>query len=123
MFLKTFISAMLFTSLLGAAGSNDADIFSVRSFINPKTKEKIPITGRLFGAEEPKLLAAEPRTNDKCAIPLLEFKAKKTNDAIAKLVGPMKTNASLTIPPLLPACEGWVQGQDHTTPPPLIRLR
>jgi hypothetical protein len=103
MFLKVVAVVTLFTSMLGAT-----DIFSVRSFINPKTKAKVPITGQLFGAGSPQIWVVEeaPRKNDKCAIPLLAAKPGKVNDKIAQIVGPNLDKASV-VPPPLPACKGW----------------
>jgi hypothetical protein len=112
MSLKIIVAVTLFSGLLDAAGPNDSDIFSVRSFLSPETRKKLPITGQLFGNGEPKLLepnllAAEPRKSDKCAIPLLEFKAPKTNDSMAMLpLGPSHASSSVIAPPL-PACKGW----------------
>jgi hypothetical protein len=111
MFVRTLVAVTLFTSFLGAAGPTDSDIFSVRSFLNPNTREKIPVTGQLFSNGELKLLVAElakaePRKSDKCAIPLQEFKAPKTQDSMAMPVGPSGDSASVMAPPL-PACKLW----------------
>jgi hypothetical protein len=109
MFLKTVIAVTLFTGLLSAAGPNDSDVFSVRSFVQPETKAKVPFP-QLFANPDPKFLLAKPqrvaRNNGKCAIPLLEAKPPKTNDAMAQFAGPNR-NSSGVMPPPLPACKGW----------------
>ncbi len=100
MFLKAVATATLFTSLLGAT-----DIFSVRSFVDPKTKAKIPVTGQLLGGDGPQILVIEePRNTDKCAIPLLAAKPARVNDNMAQLAGPSHDRASL-MPPPVPACK------------------
>jgi hypothetical protein len=112
MFVRTFVAVTLFTSLLGAAEPANSDIFSVRSFTDPKTKAKILITGQLLGNGEPRDLLAQSLTppnqkNDKCAIPLLQATPAATHDRIAKSVGPEHLDADSVFLPPMPACKGW----------------
>src|ERR1700733_8834906 len=109
MFLKPVVAVTLFTGLLSAAGPNDSNVFSVRSFVQPETKAKVPLP-QLFGNLDPKFLLAGPqmvgRNNGKCAIPLVEAKPPKTNDAMAQFAGPSRDSSGV-MPPPLPACKGW----------------
>ena len=84
MFLKTFLAVTLFTSLLPAAGPSDSDVFRVRSFIDPETKAKIPITAEIFGATKTKLLAALAQQEKGCAIPLRELKVDKIERPVSR---------------------------------------
>ena len=129
MFLKTVVSVTLFTSLLGAADPSNSDILSVRSFHDPKTKARIPLTGQLLGNNDPLtgkffdkgdpltgplfsngdpqiFLTAQAPKSGKCAIPLLEAKHPKTNDAMTKFTSPSRSSPDV-VPPPVPACKGW----------------
>jgi hypothetical protein len=121
MFVRGLVFVTLFTNLLGAAGQSDSDILSVRSFLNPNTKEKIPVTGQLFSDKVPELLTEELKKNDKCAIPLLEWKVGKTGDKIAKLVGPARVDPSSVTPPPVPACEAWTAAEYQSAPSSRLR--
>jgi hypothetical protein len=107
MFVRTVVTVTLFTSLLGAT-----DIFSVRSFSDPKTKAKIPVTAQLFAGEKPEALLKEALKvvvtldNQECAIPLLEGKAAKTKDRLAQPGGGNFDSGGVMKAPVA-ACKGW----------------
>ncbi len=123
MLLRTTVSLALFTFLANAADPaakpQGNDIFSVRSFAQRETKAKVPVTDSLFtdgknnflslkgpGQE---LLSARVQAGSlhQCAIPLLEAKPRKTNDPIAKFLGPNRSPSPGTMPPPIPACRNW----------------
>jgi hypothetical protein len=104
MVIKSLVAVTLLTGLIGAAEPGASNLFNVRSFLKPNTEEQIPVTAQLFAAP-PKVLASEHGANSHCAIPLLEFKAKKTSDSMARAAEPIKD--SLVKAPPLPACENW----------------
>ena len=107
MFVRTVVAVTLFTSLAGAT-----DIFSVRSFTDPKTKAKIPVTGQLFSSPKPEELLkqtakdAAARGNGECAIPLLEARTSKTGDQLSRPNGSNPDPGSVVKAPMA-ACKGW----------------
>ena len=111
MFLRTVVAVTLFTSLLGAAEPANSDIFSVRSFTDPKTKAKIPVNAQLFANADvqklpEKALKEAKLSNGDCAIPLAEVKPAKSHDGIAQFAG-QSHDAGGVMPPPIPACKGW----------------
>jgi hypothetical protein len=104
MLLKSLVAVTLFTGSLGAAETGASNVFNVRSFLKPNTEERIPVTAQLF-AKPPKVVTKERVANGHCAIPLLELKANKTGDPMARATAPSK-DSSVKAPPIL-ACENW----------------
>ncbi len=108
MFLKGVVTVILFVGALVAADPNATDLFSVRSFRDPTTKAKIPVTPQLFAGDPPKIFMPEARAKtEQCAIPLLEMKIGKTGDSMALPVGPNKVDSASVVPPPMPACKRW----------------
>jgi hypothetical protein len=112
MLLKILGAVAVFTSLLGAAGPGDSDVFSIRSYLQPNANKKFPITGQLFANGEPKLLGMEPRKNGLCASPLLEYKARPTNDAIGLPL--RRAPDSISVPPPVPVCKNWTASEERS---------
>jgi hypothetical protein len=113
MFVRTVVAVTLFTSLLGAADSKSSDIFSVRSFTDPKTKAKIPVTGQLFASADANtkvlkqaLKEALELGGQQCAIPLTEAKVAKTKDRLSQPGGDNFDRGSVVKAPVA-ACKGW----------------
>ena len=105
MLAKSLITVALFAGVLVAAGPNDAIIFSVRSYLHPNTQAKISLSDLLSAgpAHLTVQIAAVLKTDNRCSIPLLEFKAPPANDSIGKPFRP--TADRMTVPPPLPACK------------------
>jgi hypothetical protein len=94
-------------SALLAAELGAKDLFSVRSFHNPGTTDKISLAPQPPDLPQPIVIhAADVPQNGQCAIPLLEFKpnwsAKK--DPMAVFTGPVPSGG--TVSPM-PVCKGW----------------
>jgi hypothetical protein len=101
------IIAVAFASALVAAEPRPKDLFSVRSFHNPETTDKISLAPQPPDLPQPIVIhAADVPQNGQCAIPLLEFKpnwsAKK--DPMAVFTGPVPSGG--TVSPM-PVCKGW----------------
>jgi hypothetical protein len=99
--------AVAFASALVAAEPGAKDLFSVRSFHNPETTDKISLAPQPPDARQPVIIhAANVQQNGPCAIPLLEFKptwsAKK--DPMAVFTGPVPSGE--TVSPM-PVCKSW----------------
>jgi hypothetical protein len=106
MFLRTALTVTLFTPLLTAT-----DLFSVRSFRQPGTKAKIPVTAQLLtNVDERDLLTQTEKVAalkpEMCTIPLQQAKPAKTHDNMTQFAGPHADRSGVMSPPV-PACRNW----------------
>lgn len=101
------ITVACMVSALLAAELGAKDLFSVRSFHNPGTTDKISLAPQpLEIPQEIIIPVAETQPSGQCAIPLLEFKpnwsAKK--DPMAVFTGPVPSGGRVSP---MPVCKGW----------------
>ena len=106
MLLKTMVAVTLLTGLLKAAGPNDSEFFKLTPPIKPQRDLKNRMDQFLATKDNLKFLTQSLKDAGKCAIPLLEGKHAKTNDAIGMAVGPAHESPSV-VPPPVPACKNW----------------